>query len=321
MNSQVLIVLAIVLLLGAGVAGYWGLSLSQPPPSPVPVAALETPTPVAPAAESTPLAEQVAQRVDAENRVDVVVLARDVAAYSVLSEDDLAVERLRLAPPDSYSDPAALLGHSVWRALSAGTVLNSSSFEAGGPLARMIRPDERALAIAIDEVVSGGGHLRPGDYVDALLFLNEDASNADRTMQVAVPALRVLGVGAALGMPLDGEAALPPPDDADSRVQQRQAATAAARSAVLAVPEALLTRFALATQVGQLRLAVRSADEQRLAGYYASEGRVVEELNQQLFQFEKLALSTASRPQPGLVPPPPRGIPVYRGSALSHELP
>lgn len=316
MNSQVLIVLAIVLLLGAGVAGYWGLTLSQPPSQPVAVA--ETAVPVAPATDAVPFAEQVAQRVDAENRIDVVVLARDVPAYTVLGEDDLAVERLRLAPPDSYTDPAMLVGQSVWRDLRAGTVLNSASFDAGGPLARMIRPDERALAIAIDEVVGGGGHLRPGDYVDALLFLNEDATNTDRTMQVAVPALRVLGVGAQLGMTLAGEAALPPPDE-DNR--QRQAAPAAARSAVLAVPEALLTRFALATQVGTLRLAVRSAGEKRLKSYYASDTRVVEELNQQLFQFEKLALSTASRPQPGLVPPPPRGIPVYRGAAVSRELP
>lgn len=311
MNSQVLIVLAIVLLFGAGVAGYWGLTLSQAPPPPPVV--IESVAPAAPAADSVSPAEQLAQRLDEEGRVNVVVLARDVPAYSVLEETDLTVERLRIAPPDSYSDPALLLGQSIWRDLSAGTVLNSSSFEAGGPLARMIRPDERALAVAIDEVVGGGGYLRPGDYVDALLFLDENTTNSDYPIQVAVPALRVLGVGATLGMTLAGEAALPPADETDSR--QRQAPPPA-RTAVLAVPEALLTRFVLATQVGALRLAVRSAEEKRLADYYTAEAQVVEELNQQLFEFEKLALGEVSQP-----PPPSRGIPVYRGNAVSHEQP
>src|SRR5690606_9753726 len=142
----------------------------------------------------------VVQQLEEETRANVVVLARDVAAFTVLSEDDFVVERLRLAPPESYSDPAELVGATLWRDLTAGTVLNRGSFLAGGPLARMIRPGERALAISIDEVIGGGGHLRPGDYVDVLLYLSEDARNADRTMQVVVPALRVLSVGEELGM-------------------------------------------------------------------------------------------------------------------------
>ena len=44
----------------------------------------------------------------------------------------------------------------------------------GGPLARMIRPDERALAVSIDEVAGAGGQLTPGDYVDILLFLHNN---------------------------------------------------------------------------------------------------------------------------------------------------
>lgn len=40
---------------------------------------------------------------------------------------------------------------------------------------------------------------------------------------------------------------------------------------VLAVPEALLSRLMLAAQAGVLRLAVRSAEEKRLARYWAGE--------------------------------------------------
>lgn len=308
MNSRLMIGLALIMLLAAGVAGYWGVNMSrQAEMRPAPVAApiADRATDVQPAIK--PL----------ENRVSVVVLARDVPAYAALEAEDLAIEMLRLAPPDSFSAIEQVLDKKVWRDLPAGTVLNAASFDAGGPLAQMIRADERALAIAIDEVVGAGGHLRPGDYVDVLLFLRQDKQNGDRTMQVAVPALRVLSVGRDLGAKLSGEAA----HDTATTAEQTQQRRDKARSAVLAVPELLLTRFALATEVGSLRLAVRSADEQRLTDYYAGRSREVEEINQQLFQFEKFALRRARRPQPGLVAPPPRGIEVYRGDSLSRELP
>src|SRR5690606_3182020 len=112
-----------------------------------------------------------------------------------------------------------------------------------------------ALAIAVDEVVSNGGYLRPGDFVDVLLYLSQDDKNTDRTMQVVVPALRVLSVGAALGATLEGEPAEPPllQDEDDNRRNPSRSDFSSARPAVLAVPSAILTRFALAAEVGQLR--------------------------------------------------------------------
>ncbi|WP_134701572.1 Flp pilus assembly protein CpaB, partial [Pseudomonas viridiflava] len=87
------------------------------------------------------------------------------------------------------------VGRTPWRHLSAGTWLNEESFQAGGALARMIRRDERALTVAVDEVIGAAGQLLPGDYVDVLLYLREDASNLQQSAQIAVPALRVLGIG------------------------------------------------------------------------------------------------------------------------------
>ncbi|HWK54993.1 MAG TPA: Flp pilus assembly protein CpaB, partial [Hyphomicrobiales bacterium] len=257
-----------MLLFGAGFAAYWGVR--QSPPAVVeaapqtmalvaPEATTEAPMlpPTSPAADTS-----LTQRLQDEARVAVVVLARDVPAHTLLSADDLAVEQLRIAPPDSFADPNLLVGRVVWRDLPAGTLLSESSFGSGGPLARMIRPDERALTIAIDEVMGGGGHLQPGDFVDVLLFLPEDDRNADRTAQLLVPALRVLGVGDALGMTLAGEAAAPLLEQNNN--DARRARSDGARTAVLAVPDALLTRFALATQVGRMSLAVRSAEEELL---------------------------------------------------------
>lgn len=314
MNSRVTMVLAGVLLLGAGIAGYWGLTLSQPAPEveASPVSAPEATVDLS-SLSRIPQTEMV-------ERVPVVMLARAVPAMAQISSEDLLVENLRVAPPGSFSDPVELVGRIVWRDLPAGTVLNAGSFESGGPLARMIRPEERALAIQVDEVISAGGHIQPGDYVDVLLFLREDERNTDRTVQVVVPALRVLSLGNALGADRSGEPLTVPSDEQEGRASRRAEQP---RTAVLALPEALLTRFMLASEVGKLRLAVRSIDEKRLAQYQsgkALENRV-DELNRQLFQFEKLALRQSARPQPGLVPARPAGIPVYHGSDVSRQHP
>ncbi len=317
MNSRVTMVLAGLLLVGAVIAGYWGLSMSRPTAAPV----VEQAEPVE--REPVVLAD-VAQLLqeDEPERVPVVVLARAVAAMSEISTEDLLVEELRVAPPGSFAEAEPLLGRVVWRDLPAGTVLNESSFETGGPLARMIRPEERALAIQVDEVISGGGHIQPGDYVDVLLFLRDDERNSDRTAQVVIPALRVLTVGSALGADRSGEPLMAPvaEDAQDSRANRR---VEQARTVVLALPESLLTRFMLASEVGKLRLAVRSIDEKLLADYQAGKALQdkVEELNRQLFQFEKLALRQVQRPQPGLVPVRPAGIPVYHGSDVSRQYP
>lgn len=318
MNSRVTMVLAGLLLVGAVIAGYWGLSLSRQPE--VVVAEPVEPTEPVPAITlpSLPLVSQE----DEPERVPVVVLAQAVTAMSTISAEDLLVEELRVAPPGSFAESEALVGRVVWRDLPAGTVLNESSFETGGPLARMIRPEERALAIQVDEVVSGGGHIQPGDYVDVLLFLRDDERNSDRTVQVVIPALRVLTVGSALGADRSGEPLMPPvaEDEKDSRANRRAEVP---RTAVLAIPQGLLTRFMLASEVGKLRLAVRSIDEKLLAEYQAGKALEdkVEELNRQLFQFEKLAIRQAKRPQPGLVPVRPAGIPVYHGSEVSRQYP
>lgn len=302
MNSRVLMGLAAVLVVAAVVVGYLGISLGRNGPAPV----VSQPEPTGdPASEPVATVEAPAPAVEEqEPRLDVVVLSQSLPAYHTVREEDLQVERMRLMPPGSFDSPEALVGRMVWRDVPEGTVLNDSHFSSGGPIARMIRPGERALAIQFNQLMGAGGHLSPGDYVDVLLFLPEQEVNTDRTAQVAVPALRVLSVGSELGLATTGEPITPPQQpavDAQGNPQAAPARQANAETAVLAIPEALLTRFALAAEVGSLRLAVRASEEGRLTSYYRGDESLTEELNQQLFQFEKFALSQAERPQPGLV--------------------
>jgi pilus assembly protein CpaB len=312
-------VLAVVFLLGAIVAGYWGVVVSrQPAAQPVAQQVADAPVAPAPAPVAPPPEDPLRQ--------PVVVLLHDVPPYVALKAEDLVVERLKVAPAGSFSSVDQVLGRSSWRTLSAGSWLSESSFAAGGALARMIRPDERALALNVDEVIGAGGQLSPGDYVDVLLYLPQDTTNADRSSQVAVPALRVLSVGELLGPTLDGTAARN--ISTDERLSQ-EARKGAARTVVVAVPQVLLSRLMLATQTGVLRLAVRSAEENNLEQYWASEsgqGEVVavrlDSARRDLLQFSRLSLGGASPAPSGIqTPRGPRPVEVIRGAQISQQTP
>lgn len=316
MNSRVTMGLAALLLIGAVIAGYWGLMLSRAPaPAPEPA--------TAPSASIT-LEKTVASAED-QTRQSVVVLVHDVAPFVPLTAADLAVEKLRSAPPGSLASIEQAVGRTPWRVLTAGTWLSNDSFEAGGTLARMIHSDERALAVAVDEVIGAAGQLAPGDYVDVLLYLHQDTSNLQQSAQIVVPAMRVLGVGDQLGLTNDGKPATPA-QSAEEKLKQDQRKIAA-RTVLLAVPEQLLSRLMLATQVGTLRLAVRSSEEQRLAKYWAGENDTSGQLaatNSSLFQFTQLALGGA--PKPAATPTvhvatAHRAVEVIRGNQVSQQTP
>ncbi|MGO4000612.1 Flp pilus assembly protein CpaB [Pseudomonas fluorescens] len=318
MNSRVTMGLAGLLLVAAVVVGYWGLVLSRSPQtSSEPVAVPVTPTAVS-------AVEQTVASAEDQTRQAVVVLARDVPAYTALTAADLTVEKLHTAPAGSLNTLDQAIGRTPWRPLSAGTWLSDASFDAGGPLARMIRKDERALAVAVDEVIGAGGQLMPGDYVDVLLFLRQDNINLQQSAQIAIPAMRVLAVGDQLGLTNDGKPANPALN-AEEKLKQEQR-RGAARTVVLAVPEQLLSRLMLAAQAGTLRLAVRSSEEQRLARYWAGESDSPARLDaasSQLLQFNQLAFASTPKNSVSALPTtaPRRGIEVIRGNQVTQQLP
>jgi len=320
MSSRGLLIAAVILLFGAGVAGYWGIALSSPQvEEPQQVALTEVSDP-APNALAT-----VMQRIDESGLIDVVTLARDVPANVELTSEDLLVQRLELPPPDSLDSTELVLGRTLWRGLPAGTVLAESSFGSGGSLSHMIRENERALALAVDEIVGAGGHLRPGDFVDVLLFLKKDDLNIEPTAQMVVPALRVLSVGDELGLALDGTPVVPVNPEAENANQRQSARREIARSTVLAVPAPLVPRLTLAAQAGEIRLAVRSAEEGLLADFYcegnALNQKLIGAIDQQLFRFQKLALNEAAAPGSQAARQQARSIEIIRGTTVSSETP
>ncbi|MNU60063.1 SAF domain protein [compost metagenome] len=316
MNSRVILSLAGLSLVGAVIAGYWGFTLSRQPAA----AAIAQPAIITP---GTTIQAPVPQEEDT-TRQPVVVLQRDIAPFVQITAADVALEKLRTVPAGSLTHLDQAIGRTPWRALRAGTWLSDESFEAGSTLARMIRPDERALAVAVDEVINAGGQLTPGDYVDVLLFLRGDTNNLQPSAQLVVPALRVLGVGEQMGLTNDGQPASPARSNDDKLRQEQQ--RAGARTVLLAVPEQLLSRLMLAAQAGVLRLAVRSADEKRLARYWAGQGDSpsnIANANRELIQFNQLAMSPPPKPvvASGAATPRRSGVEVIRGNEITQQTP
>ncbi len=298
MSSRLTMVLAVLFLLGAVLAGYWGLVLSRPstpPVSPAPTVAEAPAEVIAPPSQPPEPA-----------RTSIVVLRRALPANTPLTEDDVLLERLQVVPAGAFQHIDQVLGRSSTRALSAGSWLDEASFQAGGPLSRMIRAHERAVAVGVDDVVGAAGLLRPGDYVDVLLFLREENNNPQSSAQVVLPALRVLSVGEQMGLANDGRPAQTVEEEQARREQHgSQGSVGATRTVTLAVPEALASRLMLAAQAGTLRLAVRSADEQRLARYWAEpEARPqVESAGRELYRFSQLSQSPVASAAPANAAP------------------
>lgn len=309
MSSRLTLVLAALFLIAALLAGYWGVVLSRPP---APAPSAMPPATEQPAVTTAPLPAQPVTPAGSP----VVVLRKAVPADTALTEDDVLVEHLQVAPADAFQRIEQVVGRRSARPLSAGTWLEAASFQAGGPLARMIRAQERAVAIAVDEVVGAAGQLRPGDYVDVLLFLREDNHNPQPSAQVVVPALRVLSVGEQTGLANDGR----PAQSAEEQKARREQANLgnANRSVALAVPEALASRLMLAAQAGTLRLAVRSADERLLARYWAEPqaSPQLESASRDLYRFSQLSQVAAPKvANAGAA----RGMQIIRGAQAASD--
>lgn len=250
MNSMVLRLLAVALALGALAVGYMGYQASQAPE---------------PAAQSAPPPEAA--------RDETVFAAHAIPAGRAIAAEDLSLVRVPQRPARAYTSKEAVLGQTPWTEIAAGEMILSGHFVHKSPLAQVVRPGERAVAVQVDEVIGTGGFVMPGDEVDVLLYLRADKETGDRSSaQVVLQQVRVLAFGNHLETV---------PGDAGSESERDPTATGSltamgsgksapksdsedptgkkSKSAVLAVPEAATARLMLAESSGKLRLALHAA--------------------------------------------------------------
>jgi len=252
MNNNVLKIIAGLLLAGAIVVAILGIRLSQQPSAPVAVPAS------APQAVAAPMEA-------------VVVAAHRIKAGQNIATNDLAMKSFAAPALQAYRQTQEVLGKTATSDIEPGTILMPNLFVIA-TMANAVRPGERAMAVQIDEVVGIGGFARPGDLVDVLWYMpGNKETNESSSAQIILSGARVLSLGDTTVMDVDTaqKASTVEKDALDKsgvkNAQEARDRRLSMRSAVLAVPEADVTRLMVAVSSGQLRLALRPLDNKNAA--------------------------------------------------------
>jgi pilus assembly protein CpaB len=188
--------------------------------------------------------------------VKIRVSAADLPQGLLLRDDDLAWKSVpeKDLPPnavvaDAHGAPelkGALLRHPV----AAGTAIQADDVilpSAPGFLAATLRPDMRAVSVAVDDVSGNAGLIQPGDYVDLLLTQQmdrrTDAPDLAVSSETVVQHVRVLAVGSEIKRPKSDDTS-----DTNSH----------ARTVTLEVTPRMGEVVSVAARLGSLSLALRS---------------------------------------------------------------
>ena len=231
-----LIRLAVFCLLALGLGGFGTVAWLATRPLPQ--------APAAPVAAALPLPHHFILVANAPLRAGTLLKADDLAAQDVPevsagAQEDTAVMR------------AGLTGAMLRRSLSkADAVLSGDVMRPGdhGFLAAVLGPDMRAATVAVDNVSGSAGLIWPGDRVDLILTQTLDDPALPPSRRVAAETvladLRVIAIDQLLAR------GVAPAGD-----------VGAGRTVTLEVTPDQAARIAVATKLGRLSLAVRSADE------------------------------------------------------------
>jgi len=182
----------------------------------------------------------------AQPRFKAVIAVKPIAPDQPIPAEAVSLEPVTVMPEGGFEQVEAVVGKAPAAAIAVGEPVVERHFRRGGTLAQNVRPGERAVAVAVNDVIGVGGFVQPGDYVDVLLYLAHDSKQVqDSQAQVLLRGLRVLtyDVVASAG---------------DDKGKPRTGA----RTAVLAVPEQDVSRLMLAASAGTLRLALHGATQE-----------------------------------------------------------
>jgi pilus assembly protein CpaB len=248
----------------------------------------------------------------------VQVSAADLPQGLLLRDEDLIWKQMpaTAVPVNAIVDGApnapdlkgALLRHPV----ASGAVLVADDVilpSAPGFLAATLKPEMRAVSVAVDDVSGNAGLIQPGDYVDLLLTQQmerrTDSPDLAVSSETVVEHVRVLAVGSEIKRPKNN-------GDAPET-------TSRARTVTLEVTPRMGEVVAVAARLGSLSLALRSfatvtrdpaasaaASSTERAPIWAGDiSRAVRDLP----RSHTPHASTGS-----VAPPMPRTVTIYRGS-------
>lgn len=244
MNSTLLRILAVILAVGAIATAWIGYRIS-------------TKSPEAPAKA-------------VKQALSQVVATQDISAGKVLTIDDVKLTPTPQLDPRGYNNVQDVLGKLAVEPIARGTLLTSKHFPALGALAQSLAPNERAIAVKVNEVIGVGGFVKPGDHVDVLLYLRADReTNNVSSAQIVLSNVKVLAYGDLLAEDSESTSQLDVApklkglgtSDAERKAEPKKETKKEkeSRSAILAVPDNQVSRLMLAESSGILRLALRGA--------------------------------------------------------------
>lgn len=238
MNSAFLRMLAVLMVVAALVTAYLGYQVSHK--KPVDTLKVVVPT------------------------FSQVVARTDIPASHVLTAEDLETITTQQNDKRTFSDPQNLIGKATTVAVTKGTPFKTSHFPTYSLLGRALAPNERAVAIKTSEVIGVGGFIKPGDYVDVLLYLRADRETGEvSSAQVVLTNVKVLAYGALTSetesKQEDTYVSLTPKKLGTDMNRPDSNKDKDSRSAILAVAEQDVSKLMLAESTGTIRLALRGA--------------------------------------------------------------
>jgi pilus assembly protein CpaB len=206
--------------------------------------------------------------ITAAAQVMVLVAARPVRAGNLLKPEDLTGKEIThsAAGDDASLDTPdvrhALVGAMVRRSLVTGDVVRTKDVMRPGDhgfLAAVLSPGMRAVSVGVDSVTGTAGLIWPGDRIDLILTqaIGDAAIPVGRRIaaETVLSDVRVIAIDQQI---MEGVA----PDGTEGK----------GRTVTMEVTSAQAERVSVATRIGRLSLAVRSADRPLPSSSTASPG-------------------------------------------------
>lgn len=192
-----------------------------------------------------------------------IVAQADIPAGHRLTAQDLKVVSTPQNDQRTFSDTQTLIGKVTTIAVTKDSPFKKAHFPTYSVLVQALAPHERAVAIKVNEVIGVGGFIKPGDYVDVLLYLRADHETGEvSSAQVVLTNVKVLAYGALVAEAESSQENTPiqpvPNKLGTSSNRSDTNKEKDSRSAILAVPEQAVSKLMLADSTGILRLALRS---------------------------------------------------------------
>jgi pilus assembly protein CpaB len=239
-----------------------------------------------------------------------LLLRDDDLAWKQVPVSDVPANAIVSGAPGVADLKGALLRHPV----ASGTVLAPDDVilpSAPGFLAATLKPEMRAVSVAVDDVSGNAGLIQPGDYVDLLLTQQmerrTDSPDLAVSSETVVDHVRVLAVGSEIIRPKDNSDA----PEANTR----------ARTVTLEVTPRMGEVVAVAARLGSLSLALRSfATVTREPASTSAAPSATDHAPIWAGDISRAVrdLSRAHAPQAGRAEAaPPRTVTIYRGSEKS----